>query len=225
MDRALLGATIPGQSGPGSDGNKGLLCIPLSSSITWTSPSDCLVSYPGHSFLSGGGLNSLQRSCRCIPQPRPTGQNMCVYICMHISVCVCVCVYFSMCVCVCFSVSACVYVLVYVFISVSVYLYIHVRQSVCVCVCVCVCECVMASVSMCSVSQSSIQRFLRWLWLIAIYFEKYNIKILLFFVACSIVKCQGLHLDSYSDLTNFRNHPYPDPWKLTNEQKRIKKAR
>ena len=52
MDSALSGATTPGQSGPGSGGNKGVLRIPQSSSITGTSPSDCLVSYPGHS--SGG---------------------------------------------------------------------------------------------------------------------------------------------------------------------------
>ena len=45
-----IGATIPGHSGPGSDGNKGVLRIPQSSSITGTSPSDCLVSYLGHSL-------------------------------------------------------------------------------------------------------------------------------------------------------------------------------
>ena len=45
---ALSGATIPGQSGPGSNGNEGVLRIPQSSSITGTSPSDCLVLYPGH---------------------------------------------------------------------------------------------------------------------------------------------------------------------------------
>ena len=50
IDRALSGATIPGQSGPGSNGNEGLLRIFQSSSITGTSPSDCLVSYPGYSF-------------------------------------------------------------------------------------------------------------------------------------------------------------------------------
>ena len=42
----LSGATTLGYSGPGSDGNDELLCIPQSSSITGTSPSDCLVSYP-----------------------------------------------------------------------------------------------------------------------------------------------------------------------------------
>ena len=35
----LSGATTLGQSWPGSDGNKGLLRIPQSSSITGTSPS------------------------------------------------------------------------------------------------------------------------------------------------------------------------------------------
>ena len=50
MDMALSGATTPGQSGPGSDGNEGVLRIPQSPSITGTSPSDCLVSYPGHSL-------------------------------------------------------------------------------------------------------------------------------------------------------------------------------
>ena len=51
MYRTLSGATTPGQSGPGSDGNKGVLSIPQSSSITGTSPSDCLVSYLGHSLM------------------------------------------------------------------------------------------------------------------------------------------------------------------------------
>ena len=37
--------TNSGQSGPGIDGNKGVLCIPQSSSITEASPADCLVSY------------------------------------------------------------------------------------------------------------------------------------------------------------------------------------
>ena len=41
IDRALSGATTPGKSGPGSDGNDGVLHIPQSSSITGTSPSDC----------------------------------------------------------------------------------------------------------------------------------------------------------------------------------------
>ena len=50
IDRTLSGATTPGQSGPGNNDNKGVLCIPPNSSITEASPSNCLVSYPGHSL-------------------------------------------------------------------------------------------------------------------------------------------------------------------------------
>ena len=50
LDRTLSGATTRGLSGPGSDGSEGILRIPQSSSITGTSPSDCLVLYPGHSL-------------------------------------------------------------------------------------------------------------------------------------------------------------------------------
>ena len=46
----LSGATTPGQSGPGSDGNEGVLHIPQNFNLNRTSPSDCLVSYPGHSL-------------------------------------------------------------------------------------------------------------------------------------------------------------------------------
>ena len=46
----LLGATTPGQSGPGSNGNEVVLCIPQSSSIIVASSSDGLVLYPGHSL-------------------------------------------------------------------------------------------------------------------------------------------------------------------------------
>ncbi len=60
MDRALSGATTPGQSGPGSDGNEGLLRISQSSSTAGTSPSDCLVSYPGLSCVCGGSYPSAE---------------------------------------------------------------------------------------------------------------------------------------------------------------------
>ena len=50
IELALSGATTPGHSGPGSNGNERVLCIPQSSSITGTSPSDCFVAYPGHSL-------------------------------------------------------------------------------------------------------------------------------------------------------------------------------
>ena len=53
MDRALSGDSTPGLGEPGSDGNEGVLDIAQSSSITETSPSDCLVSYPGHSSVVG----------------------------------------------------------------------------------------------------------------------------------------------------------------------------
>ena len=48
IDKTLSGATTLGQIEPESDGNKEVLCIPQSSSITRKSPSDCLVSYPRH---------------------------------------------------------------------------------------------------------------------------------------------------------------------------------
>ena len=54
IDRALLGATTPGLSGTGSDSNEGVLCIPQSSSTIGTTPSDCLVSYSGHSPVGMG---------------------------------------------------------------------------------------------------------------------------------------------------------------------------
>ena len=49
IDRILSSATTLGQSVPMSDGNKGVLCIPQSSSITEASPLDCLVSFSEHS--------------------------------------------------------------------------------------------------------------------------------------------------------------------------------
>ena len=42
--------TTPNQSGPGNDGNEGVLCIPQSSSITGVLPCDCLMLYSGHLF-------------------------------------------------------------------------------------------------------------------------------------------------------------------------------
>ena len=42
MDRTISDATTPGQSGPGSDANEGVVRIPQSFSITGASPSDCL---------------------------------------------------------------------------------------------------------------------------------------------------------------------------------------
>ena len=56
IDRALSGATTPGQSGPGSDGIKVVIRFLQRSSITGVSPSNCLVSYTGHSWVGVGFL-------------------------------------------------------------------------------------------------------------------------------------------------------------------------
>ena len=45
---SLSGATTSCQSGPGSDVNEGVLCIPRS--LPWALPWDCLVSHLGHSL-------------------------------------------------------------------------------------------------------------------------------------------------------------------------------
>ena len=50
IDRTLSDGTTPGHCGPRSYGNEEVLCLPQSSSITEASPSNCLVSYPGHSL-------------------------------------------------------------------------------------------------------------------------------------------------------------------------------
>ena len=54
---AQSGATILGQSEPDTNDNDGVLRILQSPSITGTSRSNCLVSYPGH--LLGGVLQSI----------------------------------------------------------------------------------------------------------------------------------------------------------------------
>ena len=54
IDRTLSGTTTTGQSGPGSNGNKGVLCISqISKAGAW--PSDSLESYCGHLLV--GGIN------------------------------------------------------------------------------------------------------------------------------------------------------------------------
>ena len=65
IDRTLLGAYTPGQSGPRSDGNEGVVRISRNSSITRTSPSHCLVSYAGHSFVGGGSYLSAEEQSVC----------------------------------------------------------------------------------------------------------------------------------------------------------------
>ena len=88
IERTLSGATILSQNGSGSDSNEGVLCIPQISSNTGASPSDCQVSYVGHSLSKRGCrihrlylcrcfrnicLKHLQRYSRCILQPQLTG--------------------------------------------------------------------------------------------------------------------------------------------------------
>ena len=58
----ISGITTLGQSGPGVNGNDGVLYIPQSSSITEASQSD-----------HWGGLTPVHRCSQCILQPQPTG--------------------------------------------------------------------------------------------------------------------------------------------------------
>ena len=58
------------QSGPGSDSNEGVLCFLESSSISGVSPSDCIMSLPGHSSV--GGNKPLQSSSRWVLHPQLT---------------------------------------------------------------------------------------------------------------------------------------------------------
>ena len=53
-DRTLSGTTTLSQSGPGSDGNELVLCIPQSSSITRALTSECLMSYPRYWLVKRG---------------------------------------------------------------------------------------------------------------------------------------------------------------------------
>ena len=73
IDRTLSCVNTPGQSGPRSDDNEGVLNIFQSSRITGTSSSDCLVSYPGHPLL-GWALTPQQIISRCFLLLKPTGQ-------------------------------------------------------------------------------------------------------------------------------------------------------
>ena len=62
------------QSRPGSDGNKGVFCIPQSSSIAGASPSDCLVSYLGHSL--GGVLLLCREAVGVFYSPNRLGKRV-----------------------------------------------------------------------------------------------------------------------------------------------------
>ena len=111
IDSTLLGAINLDQSGPGSD-DKDVLNIPQCSSITATSPSDCLVSYTEHSLQA---LTTLQIYSRGILKPQWTGQ----YTRLHIGL-----------------------ILIYIYIYIYIYMCVCVCACVCACACVCVCVCV-----------------------------------------------------------------------------------
>ena len=66
IDTTLLTATFPSLMESGNDGSEGVLCIPQISSITETSPSECLVSYPGH-FLEGSYPSTEKQSVYSTP--------------------------------------------------------------------------------------------------------------------------------------------------------------
>ena len=82
MARTLSGATTPGQSGPGSDGNKGVLRIPQSSSITGTSLSGCLVSYLGHSLGVSYPIAEMQSVYSTTPADWAMYAYVFVYVCV-----------------------------------------------------------------------------------------------------------------------------------------------
>ena len=62
--------TFAGQSGPGCDGNKEVLRIPQSSRIAGTSPSYCLVSYPGYLLGVWGFLPLCREAVGVFYSPR-----------------------------------------------------------------------------------------------------------------------------------------------------------
>ena len=85
----MSGATTLGLSGPGSDGNEGVLCIPRSSSITVTSPLDCLLSYLGSSLAESYHSAEMQSVYSASPVDRAY-----VFVYLFVCVCVCVCVFY-----------------------------------------------------------------------------------------------------------------------------------
>ena len=86
----LSGATITGQNGLGSDSNEEALHISQSSSITGTSPSDCLMSNPGH--LLGGVGSYLSGEMQSVYSTAPSwlGFYVLVHRVRYIS---CICMY------------------------------------------------------------------------------------------------------------------------------------
>ena len=79
--RTQSDATTPGQSGPGSNSNEGVLRISQSFSITGTSPSDFSESYPGHSFE--GVLPLCRGAISVFYSPRILGNKWTKLILLH----------------------------------------------------------------------------------------------------------------------------------------------
>ena len=109
IDRTLSSATTPSQSRPESNGNEAVLRIPQSSSITGTSPSNCFVSYPGHSLQ---GVLSLCRETVGVFYSPSSG---CKYECISMCVCMCVPIYVYM--------YVCMYLWIYI------YMWVHKKRS------------------------------------------------------------------------------------------------
>ena len=71
--RTLSGVTTQGQSETGNNGNKEVLCIPQSSSITGTSPS--VFNVISRTLIRIGCLTPLQRCSWYILQPQPSSSS------------------------------------------------------------------------------------------------------------------------------------------------------
>ena len=74
IDRTLSGATALRLRGTGGNGNEELDHIPQSSSITRASPSDCLMSYTGHSL--GGVLPLCRGAVGVFYSPNLLGRDL-----------------------------------------------------------------------------------------------------------------------------------------------------
>ena len=77
IERTLSDATTPSKSGSRSDGNEEVLHILQSYSITEASPSDCLVSYPGHSLEEPYPSAEMRSVCSIVAAGWAIG-NMCI---------------------------------------------------------------------------------------------------------------------------------------------------
>ena len=77
IERTLTGATTPRQSGSGSNGSDGVL------RITGASPSDDLISYPGHSLL---GVSYPSAEMQSVYSPAPADWAEHVKISSNLSV-------------------------------------------------------------------------------------------------------------------------------------------